>query len=380
MSYHVRTSFDCGVPLQAIALSPKQEFLALACHSHIQVLELSSESIRCHMEIELARQSKDIFTLTDVDWSLYDNKIAVSATNGSIAITALSNRTSTIVWESEPTSRAVNKISWHPAEKSIFGSAHQDGSVKIWDYRQPPSVCGIILDSKADACRDIHFNSFNSNYLASVFENGNLTIWDRRNFAHPYINIAAHSSSVMSVVWNPDKEWLVATGGRDKSVKVWDFASYQQEMKESSLRPEYVLHTSSTVTKVAWRQKTSASSNFSDEIAITSSSERGDISIWRLDMNNIPACILRGHLDGCIGFYWLDTPYGNRASGNSNAIPTHKPMYSQGGSKSNRNDTIEEKMNEVNIKYKYLMTAALIIILYCIITSRTIALAWGRTT
>jgi hypothetical protein len=36
-------------------------------------------------------------------------------------------------------------------------------------------------------------------------------------------------------------------------------------------------------------------------------------------------------------------------------------------------------MNEVNIKYKYQMTVALIIILYCIIASRNIAPAWERT-
>jgi WD40 repeat protein len=312
----VRECLDLAQPLQAICVSPTQGFAALACHSHVQIISLNPTGIKKYFEIEIAKQSGDIFTMTDVDWNSYDNdRIAASATNGSIFVLNMNAKGSKIEWNSETTSsRAVNRVCWHRTERNTLGSVHQDGTIRIWDSRVVGTTCSTVIDTKADASRDIHFNPNNPNYVAAVFENGNLTVWDRRKTDSPWINISAHSSTVMTVAWHPTKEWLLASGSRDKSVKIWDVSNVVDESKVSSLRPECVLHTSSAVSRICWRPSSSNNPNSIDQIASIPSSERGDISVWRLDMNNIPACILRGHVDGCMGLQWLDTPISSATS------------------------------------------------------------------
>lgn len=62
-------------------------------------------------------------------------------------------------------------------------SANQDGTVRIFVTRSNSSNSNnstITLNAQADACRDAQFNPFHSHILASIYENGNVAIWDRR--------------------------------------------------------------------------------------------------------------------------------------------------------------------------------------------------------
>lgn len=205
--------------------------------------------------------------------------------------------------------------------------------------------------------------------------------------------LAAHTESGLSLDWNPTQAWLLATGSRDKTVKIWDLASIPaiastalfedsttSTIKKSSNsrfvsrnsslaftansssqqpagsaasggvnssgvkhRPRCVLHTSSNVGRVAWRPKPLtqgallknslsppssvnqrppsdykesttqglsylSGTNVSTQLASTSSAERGEICIWDISRStNMPACLLRGHSEGCTGFAWLET-------------------------------------------------------------------------
>ena len=38
----------------------------------------------------------------------------------------------------------------------------------------------VTLNAQAEACRDAQFNPFYAHILASIYENGNAVIWDRR--------------------------------------------------------------------------------------------------------------------------------------------------------------------------------------------------------
>lgn len=73
----------------------------------------------------------------------------------------------------------------------------------------------------------------------------------------------------------------------------------------------YVLHTPTAVGRIAWRP-----SSLNDSMVqrrelqlATSSPDRGDISVWAVNMPNIPVCVLKGHSnEACTGIFWLDTP------------------------------------------------------------------------
>lgn len=229
------------------------------------------------------------------------------------------------------------------------------------------------------------------------------------------LRMVAHTESGLALDWNPTQAWLLATGSRDRTVKVWDLASIPaiassaQFEDTSSMRkngssrfvsrnsslsfsgnagalqhtgsmcgalnstashkPRFVLHTSSNVGRVSWRpmsaaaaafganspsdssmgssltpltvrHESSASSfgddsgmqqgpprlsprlsgtNVSTQLASTSSTERGEICVWDINRStNLPACLLRGHSDGCTGFVWLET---------QSPVPPPSPMF-----------------------------------------------------
>lgn len=107
-------------------------------------------------------------------------------------------------------------------------------------------------------------------------------------------------------------------------------------------KPKHTLHTSSIVSRVSWRPvrlaasipesvpppsrtgkpleaffptstagprslRDTTSSQESVHLASTST-ERGEISVWDISKSsNLPACVIRGHSEGCTGFSWLQT-------------------------------------------------------------------------
>jgi hypothetical protein len=60
--------------------------------------------------------------------------------------------------------------------------------VRIFDTRSSNSST-VTLNAQADACRDAQFNPFYSHILASIYESGNVAIWDRRMPEQVIINI-----------------------------------------------------------------------------------------------------------------------------------------------------------------------------------------------
>jgi WD40 repeat protein len=82
-------------------------------------------------------------------------------------------------------------------------------------------------------------------------------------------------------------------------------------------KPSYVLHTPNAVGRIAWRPSSSNNTRAQRQQLqlATSSPDRGDISVWDVNMPNIPVCILKGHSnEACTGISWLDTPTGGPSS------------------------------------------------------------------
>lgn len=97
----VRAHFDAGIGLQAVSLCPNQKHAALACRTHIQIVQLSNhqnpdslvvendpQAISPVLRLQLSRQAGSSgttsnFTMTDVAWNPLDvDRVASSATNG----------------------------------------------------------------------------------------------------------------------------------------------------------------------------------------------------------------------------------------------------------------------------------------------------------
>ena len=345
----IRLRYDNGQPLSSVSLSPDQNFAAVGCGSHVGVVALDERGAHDHITIQL--KSTGRFTVTDVGFAPQQpGVLAASGTNGMIAVfdfhvgqdqTRTGGRYSCL-WDSGETPRSVNKVTWHPNDSSVLLSCGMDGLVKLYDLRFK-NECRGIFNPKSEATRDVAFNPFDPNQFAALSENGTLSLWDSRNMDSAVLKISAHTMFGLSLAWNPSRRGILATGSRDKTVKVWDLlrasrdttaveaasaaaaaagagagadlsgtfsgAKTEKEigLSKEAIKPVNVIHTPASVGRVRWRN----GERFHNQLAtasLSTESTGGEIHLWDVGMPNTPACVLRGHTEICTDFQWLDTP------------------------------------------------------------------------
>ena len=173
-------------------------------------------------------------------------------------------------------SKQVVKVSWFgKSEPELLGSASLDGSVKLWDMRKASSL--YTISPRCDGARELAFDPFgaeglgaggNGTYMAIAFDNGSVHAYDTRFLHRPVKDIpVAHSGLIMAMQWHPDLPGIIATGGRDKNIKVWelygscfDSSSFfrseknrQAQTSDSGIQPLVHLETIFNIGRLAWR-------------------------------------------------------------------------------------------------------------------------------
>ena len=113
------------------------------------------------------------------------------------------------------------------------------------------------------------------------------------------------------------------------------------------LKPIHVIHTPTAVGRISWRPASLSDTRVQrNQLQLaTSSPDRGEISVWDVNMPNIPICILKGHSnEACTGISWLDTPLHTTSS-------TTSPTSSSNSSASNiKSESVEIKSNFLSRK------------------------------
>eukprot|EP00026_Physarum_polycephalum_P003941 Phypoly_transcript_03958.p1 GENE.Phypoly_transcript_03958~~Phypoly_transcript_03958.p1 ORF type:complete len:766 (+),score=103.11 Phypoly_transcript_03958:320-2299(+) len=186
--------------------------------------------------------------------------------------------------------RAVNRVSWYPANSNLFLTGSQDGTMKLWDLRER-AISKTTFNGHAESVRDVQFSPFYPDYFVAGFDNGNVQIWDIRKPNQVKDTLSAHQALVLTVDWHPEEKNIIATGGRDRMVKVWDLSSLQKT-------PVHSIQTISSVARVKWRP------NHKYHIASCSSLLDFRIHIWDVRTPYIPIAGLVGHRDVATGLAW----------------------------------------------------------------------------
>eukprot|EP00833_Pecoramyces_ruminatium_P002170 jgi/Orpsp1_1/1176202/evm.model.c7180000056752.2 len=105
--------------------------------------------------------------------------------------------------------------------------------------------------------------------------------------------INAHTGYALTVDWSYDGKYL-ATGGRDKLIKVWD-------MQFNNRKPVSIIPTMYPVLRVKWRP------NHPKQLASCSLSNIYTINVWDLSRPYIATSILDGHKNDVTGIQWSDS-------------------------------------------------------------------------
>lgn len=293
-------SFIIESPINAMAVSRGEGMhLAVAGRSLLKVYSLAPDNFGGELFNLRSSNLKNLnFSNNDVTWSpLVDGVLATGATNGGVVVWNLNNAAkSKIEHVFNAHQRTVNRVCFHSADPNCLLSGSQDGLMKLFDLRQREAVACATFVSNSESVRDVQFSpaAFSHTHFASVQETGNVELWDIRRSDRPETNFIAHDGPVFACEWHPNQEghrWL-ATGGRDKTIKVWDMTN--------SNKPKvlYNLHTIAPVSKLKWRP--------GKDLHIGSCSLVMDFSVyvWDIMRPYVPYATFATRKDVSTGFAW----------------------------------------------------------------------------
>mmetsp|Transcript_10109 Transcript_10109/g.18577 ORF Transcript_10109/g.18577 Transcript_10109/m.18577 type:complete len:1276 (-) Transcript_10109:194-4021(-) len=120
-------------------------------------------------------------------------------------------------------SQAVSGVSWHPSDSSVIITGSNDGNVKLWDLRVR-SGSTLSIQLRSSEVRDVQFPKVeNGQRFAAACGNGTIQVWDVRHAKGAETSIKAHDCAY-SVDWHPEINNMLASGGRDSVIKIWDIS------------------------------------------------------------------------------------------------------------------------------------------------------------
>ncbi|KAK0214803.1 WD40 repeat-like protein [Armillaria fumosa] len=171
--------------------------------------------------------------LYDVAWSeVHENQLVTASGDGSLRLWDVMLHSFAIASWQEHT-REVFSVDWSNLQKDTFASSSWDGTVKLWTPERPRSVA--TLQAHHACVYQALWSPHQPSVLATCSTDGTVKIFDVRApgyapsanaFTAPLaaaaLTVPVSGSEVLSLDWNKYRPWVLATGGVDKAVRVWD--------------------------------------------------------------------------------------------------------------------------------------------------------------
>jgi len=120
----------------------------------------------------------------------------------------------------------VQAVQWNAHEPTVLLTGSYDRTVRTFDSRAPDAGVGAALGSDVEALR---WDPFEPHAFYVALENGIILNFDARtlpnNLSDPSparFTLSAHDGAASALDINPHIRGVLATGGTDKIVKVWN--------------------------------------------------------------------------------------------------------------------------------------------------------------
>ncbi|EDO36406.1 predicted protein [Nematostella vectensis] len=115
---------------------------------------------------------------------------------------------------------SIETVQWYPHDSGMFLTSSVDRTLKVWDTNALQVVEtfnfeGIVYKHQAAKCAKRH------SLVAAANEDSRVYLCDLRTGSASHI-LRGHATAVLSVSWSPLNQYLLATGGRDNKVLLWD--------------------------------------------------------------------------------------------------------------------------------------------------------------
>lgn len=191
----------------------------------------------------------------DVAWSeQHENHVATACGDGSVKLFDIKAGAFPLVSFKEHT-REVFSVNWNMANKSLFCTSSWDSTIKIWTPERTNSVMTLgqpapaqgtnasahigrqqMAPNQAAAQECIYsakFSPHTDSIIASAHSTGMVKVWDTRApqpLQQQFSTQQTESGGppeVLSLDWNKYRPTVIATGGVDRSVQVYDIRMTQ---------------------------------------------------------------------------------------------------------------------------------------------------------
>ncbi|XP_056594885.1 GATOR complex protein WDR24 isoform X1 [Triplophysa dalaica] len=287
-----RTMFcHLDAPANAISVCRDATQVVVAGRNIFKIYGLEEDGFVERLNLRVGRKPSLNFSCADVMWhQMEENLLATAATNGAVVTWNLArpcrNKQEQLFTEHK---RTVNKVCFHPTEVHMLLSGSQDGFMKCFDLRKKESVS--TFSGQSESVRDVQFSMKDYFTFAASFENGNVQLWDIRRPDRYERMFTAHTGPVFCCDWHPEDRGWLATGGRDKMVKVWD-------MSTNRVKEIYCVQTIASVARVKWRPERRY------HLATCSMMVDHNIYVWDVRRPFIPFATFEEHKDVTTGIVW----------------------------------------------------------------------------
>jgi len=158
----------------------------------------------------------------DIAWSeKHDHVIAAATGDGSVKIFSLNSThdpgrpLAVLVGHTAET----YSVNWNLFNRDRVCTASWDRSVRVWDASS--TECVSVLSHHAAIAYEAKWNPRSDHVVASVGGDGDLVVSDIRQPTNQS-RIHAHDNEILCLDWNKYREYTIATGCVDRSIRVWD--------------------------------------------------------------------------------------------------------------------------------------------------------------
>ncbi|KAI9028661.1 WD40-repeat-containing domain protein [Hyaloraphidium curvatum] len=167
-------------------------------------------------------------------WDLEDcveeapSRTGASRTAGTAAAgPALPRRTFRLVAQAERNyghRNAVASLQWYPVDNGLFVTGSADGFVKAWDAENMQPAAEWDMGGPVNAVAMSPAGQHGTVAVGSASAQVRLCDLRTGSSAHTLLGHSAASSSgaVLAAKWHPVHPHLLATGGKDRTVRLWD--------------------------------------------------------------------------------------------------------------------------------------------------------------
>lgn len=300
---------DVGGPATALALNRATTQVAVAGRSVLKIYHIHEKKFELAANLRVVKSV--VASCNDVAWNQVDESILASATPSGAVVTWNLNKPSfskmDIIYQDHK--RTVNKVHFHSSDPSLLLSGSQD-SIKLFDLRQSEAV--ISYSDLSESVRDLQFSPHRTNTFIAVQDNGYVQLYDLRKKDKFEQCFPGHNGPILACDWHPVHSDVVATAGRDMSIKVWSVSSNQPTM-------QHCIATMESVSKIRW--------NYDVKSHIASCSLKRDysINIWNILRPYIAYAKFTEPHEITTGMGWL-RQMPNLISVTSNGNLYHLPM------------------------------------------------------